>query len=178
MVAWWQKKTDASDSVGETAMFGFGDGYILKQNVLIIGESKEFVFTTASGEGLRLTLVDDRDFVVNEWEYYIIESTRVDNGDGTFDDNFKLYRGFANDPTLVLVYENITNGVSNTTGPFYFDSNSVTFNGTVNHSYFDVCLFSGLTNETPQELWSVKYNLDEADWVYNAGNKPNTDKGN
>ena len=178
MLGWWQKKTSASDAVGETSILDIGGGYTLVQKVLAVGLSKEFALITTTGDYLRVPLIDDRNFVVDEWEYYIIESARVDNGDGTFNDDFKLYRGFANDPTLVLVDENIQNNVINTNGPFYFESNSITFNGTVNHSYYDVCLFSGLQNETPQELWSVKYNTDEANWVYNAGNNPNTDNGN
>jgi len=179
MVSWWQKKTSTFDSIGDTAIFGFGDGYSLVQKVRVVGESKEFaIVSNTPGQYLRAPLIDDRDFVVDEWEYYIVEAMRTDNGDGSFDDNYKLYRGFANDPTLVLVDELLFANVINTTGPFYFTSNSITFNGTVDHSYFDICLFSGLTNETPQELWSVKYNLDEADWVYNAGNNPNADNGN
>lgn len=178
MSAWWQKKTDVSDSVGETDIFSIGGGYTVIQKVLIVGESKEIVLVTTTGDYLRVPLIDDRTFVVDEWEYYIVESTRVDNGDGSFDDNYKLYRGFANDPTLVLVTELDITDVINTNGPFYFESNSITFRGTVNHSYWDICFFSGLTTETPQELWAVKYNTDNSDWVYNAGNNPNTDKGN
>ena len=152
---------------------------MVRQKVLSVGSSKEIIIaTTTPNQTLRVPLIDNRDFVVDEWEYYIVESTRVDNGDGSFDDNYKLYRGFANDPTLVLVVEVDITDVINTNGPFYFESNSITFKGTVNHSYWDICFFSGLTTETPQELWAVKYNTDNANWVYDAGNNINTDRGN
>ncbi len=178
MVGWWQKKNDPSDSVGETGIINIGSGYYLKQHIQQTF-TRNFTISDVDGN-YGASLRDDRGqaFPVDVWEYYLVESTRVDNGDGTFNDNFKLYRGSANNATLTLVGEATNSNVTNTIGPFYFDANSIVFNGTVRFSYWDICFFSGLTTETPQELWSVKYNTDESSWVYNAGNNPNTDNGN
>tara|TARA_R110002126_G_scaffold5579_2_gene29474 strand:- start:329 stop:4021 length:3693 start_codon:yes stop_codon:yes gene_type:complete len=171
--AFWQRREVGGQSPVINNILNIGTGYSIKMGP---NTTNKNIFTIGNSGA---TLTDDYGSDLESiWTYYIITSERVDNGDGTFDDSFVLYRGAANNATLALV-DSVSNvGVANTDGVFYFDSNSINFEGVIHNSYWDYSFYAQSDDMTAAELWSTKYNTDNASWVYNAGNNPNTDKGN
>lgn len=174
MVGWWQKRlAGATLDTTDSTLVSIGTGFKVQLQATDATTNKITIANSTGLYGATLTDAYGSAFE-NVWVYYVLTCERTVVTATTWDETFTLYRGIGT--TLSFVDAVTNSGVSNTSGVFYFNSESATILGRESHRLFDFSIYNGTVDKTT--LWGVKNTATNSAWVYNAGESASTDDGN